>query len=233
MRPYAKVLATILDEIRAMPDAEALLFFGSVQRGAALTTSDLDLYVVTSGREYWRVGRVEEGVQVELFFNPAPKMWERLEQGDGVAIHAFATGELLLDRSGEGERLVARARQLWRDGPKPLTTWQQATWRYRLTDLAQDIEDLPPTSAEARLLAGLLVPRALEAFCGLNRIWGEKPKRLVAYIGGIDSELASFVDRFYTAGMDPALAIAIADWVLAPFGGRIYTYESDRVSIDV
>ncbi|MGE5672860.1 MAG: nucleotidyltransferase domain-containing protein, partial [Mycobacterium leprae] len=137
---YIRVLHALLTELTAMPETDAVLFFGSVQRGQAQATSDLDLYVVTSGTEYWRAGRVLEGVEIELFFNPASKMRERLEQGDPVAIHGFATGELLLDRSGVGAKLKTLARALWAAGPRPLTEWQMATWRYRLTDLAQDIE---------------------------------------------------------------------------------------------
>lgn len=231
MRLYNQVLQAVLAEITAMPEADAVLFFGSVQRGAAQATSDLDLYVVTSGTEYWRVGRVQDGVEIELFFNPAPKMRERLHSGDPVAIHGFATGELLLDRSGVGAELAALGRELWAAGPKPLTEWQIATWRYRLTDLAQDLEDVLGEESTARLLAGLLVPRALEAYCELNRVWGDKPKRLVARVRELDSELAEMAADFYTRGLAPRLALAVADRVLAPFGGRIYQYESDRTSI--
>lgn len=230
MEPREQALAVILAELKALPEADAVLFFGSVQRGEGQATSDLDLYVVTSGQEYWRAGRVVDGVQVELFFNPAPKMRERLEGGDAVAIHAFATGELLLDRSGVGAELAARARDLWQEGPRPLTPWQAATWRYRLTDLAQDIADVPTGSPEALLLAGLLVPQALEAFCALNRVWADKPKRLLARIGQLDPELADMAAAFYRTS-DPAIAVRVADRVLEPFGGRIDTYESDRVSI--
>ncbi|MBP2017519.1 hypothetical protein J2Z79_000902 [Symbiobacterium terraclitae] len=230
MNRHERALATVLEELQALPGTDAVLFFGSVQRGEGQATSDLDFYVVTSGREYWRAGRVVDGVQVELFFNPAPKMRERLEEGDAVAIHAFATGQLLLDRSGVGKALAARARQLWQEGPKPLTPWQAATWRYRLTDLAQDIEDVPPGSPEAHLLAGLLVPQVLEAFCALNRAWADKPKRLLARIRQLDPELADMAAEFYRTS-NPAVAVRIADRVLAPFGGRIHTYESDRVPI--
>lgn len=231
MRPYRQVLQAVLTEITAIPEAEAVLFFGSVQRGEAQETSDLDLYVVTSGTEYWRVGRVQDGVEIELFFNPAPKMRERLQSGDPVSIHGFATGELLLDRSGAGAELVALGRELWAAGPKPLTEWQVATWRYRLTDLAQDLEDVLQDGATARMLAGLLVPRALDAYCELHRVWGDKPKRLIARIRELDPALAEMVLDFYANGLEPRAAIAIAGRVLAPFGGRIYNYESSRSTI--
>lgn len=187
--PHSRVLEAILSDLRDMPEADAVVFFGFVQRGVGHKNSDFDFYVVTSGHEYWRAGRLVDGVQVELFFNPAPKMWERLEQGDAVAIHALATGDLLLDRSGVGARLSAAARRLWKEGPRPLSAWEQAAWRYRLTDLAQDIEDVPGGAPEARMLAGLLVPKALEAFCERNCVWCDKPKRLIGRIRDLDREL--------------------------------------------
>lgn len=231
MKPYTEVLTAVLAELTAMAEVDAVLFFGSVQRGMAQATSDLDLYVVTSGTQYWREGRIQQGVEVELFFNPASKMRERLEQGDAVAIHGFATGELLLDRSGAGAELQALGRRLWEAGPRPLTDWEQKTWRYRLTDLAQDLEDLSPDSPTARMLAGLLVPRALEAYCELHRVWGDKPKRLLARIRELDRELADLAEGFYRNGTSPAMGIVIADRVLAPFGGRIYDYQSSRTNI--
>jgi hypothetical protein len=75
------------------------------------------------------------------------------------------------------------------------------------------------------------VPRALEAYCELHRVWGEKPKRLIARIAQVDPTLAELTTAFYAGGMEPRAAIAIADQVLAPFGGRIYNYESSRTPI--
>lgn len=84
-----------------------------------------------------------------------------LQNEDQIALHAFATGELIIDPAGEGRTLVDLARRLWASGPKPLTAEAAARWRYCTTALALDAEGLEEASADARLVAGILVPLAL------------------------------------------------------------------------
>lgn len=215
-------------ELRAMPTVTGILFFGSAQRGAARPGSDLDFYAIVSGTQYWRIGKLCNGVPIELFFNPAHKMQERMEKGDAVAIHGFATGQLLLDTTGEGARLAALAQELWVRGPRALTPWEVATHRYRLTDLALDLEDVGFEAPDAHLMAGILAHRALESYCALHGVWAEKPKRLLGQIAALEPQLHALASRYYCEGHDPAVAVAMADYVLAPFGGRIFVYESDR-----
>lgn len=62
-------------------------------------------------------------------------------------------------------------------------------------------EDLPADAAEALLVAGALVALALAALSA----------------------------AFYRSGTPPAMAITIADQVLAPFGGRFLVYETERI----
>ncbi len=221
-------LNAMVAELKAMPEVTGILFFGSAQRGAAGPESDLDFYAIVSGNQYWRVGKICEGVPVEVLFNPAAKLRDRMTKGDPVTMHGFATGELLLDTTGEGAELVALARSLWAAGPRPLSPWEVATHRYRLTDLALDIEDVGPGAPEARLMAGVLVPRVLEAYCALHGVWPEKPKRLLAQFGALEPQLYAMAKRFYAGDQDPKLAVAMADYVLAPFGGRIFEYESEK-----
>lgn len=228
---HREALAAVLDDLKAMPETAAVLFFGSAQRGEARSGSDLDLYVVTSGRQFWRVGRMVHGLPVELFFNPAPKMRQRMEQGDAVAIHAFATGELLLDRTGDGAALQALGRQLLADGPTPLTPWGVSAWRYRLTDLSLDIEGMDPATPEARMQAGALAARALEAYFALNRLWSGRPAGMIRRVSESDPELGALFIRFFAGEPDPGLAVTIADRVLGPFGGRIFEYESERAEM--
>lgn len=228
---HREALAAVVNELTSMPETAAILFFGSAQRGEARPGSDLDLYVVTSGRQFWRAGRVVQGVPVELFFNPVPKMRQRMEQGDAVAIHAFATGELLLDRTGDGASLQALGRELLAGGPKPLSPWGVSAWRYRLTDLSLDIEGMDPATPEARMQAGALAMRALEGYFALNRLWSGRPTGMIRRVAEFDAELGALCARFFAGEPDPSLAVNIADRVLGPFGGRIFEYESERAEI--
>ena len=225
---FRRALGQIVAELSTDPEVTAVVFFGSVQRGEGKPDSDLDFFVVTTGREYWRSAREIDGVAAELFHNPVPKMRQMLENEDQIALHAFATGELVLDRAGEGQTLVDLARKRWAEGPKPLTAEAAARWMYCMTALASDIEGLDNASPEARLVAGMLVPLTLEGHCALNRRWADQPKHLIRRVAETDPDLADVAHRFYTQGMPPGLAVAIAGRVLAPFGGRLTVYETDR-----
>lgn len=236
IRLQAAFEATV-EELAVRPDVTGIIFFGSAQRGIAGPSSDLDFYVVVSGDIYWRVNRLCLGVEVELFHNPAGKLRQRLEAGDPVAIHALATGAVLLDRTGDVAALVERARELWAAGPRPLSEWEQVTWRYRLSDLAKDLEDGlaaggDPTTLQH--LSGCLGDLALQADCALNGRWAEKPKRLLAQVKATSPALTPLILACFNAspacGWDERAkaALALADAVLAPFGGRISEFESPR-----
>lgn len=225
---FIRALQCITDDLSADAEVIAAIFFGSVQRGEGSLGSDLDFFVVTNGTEYWRSAKQVDGVVAELFCNPLGKMRKGLEDEDQIALNAFATGRLVLDRTGDGRELVELARRIWGSGPKPLSTEAAARWRYRITALVSDAQGLDPDSAEARLVAGMLVPLALEGYCALNRLWAEQPKHLIRHVGETDQELARIASTFYAQGMPTALAVAIGDRVLAPFGGRLEVYGTDR-----
>lgn len=79
------------------------------------------------------------------------------------------------------------------------------------------------------MLAGALVSTSLEAYCALHAIWPAKPKRSIGYLQGHNHGLGERLTTFYQSGVPAAMAIQIADDVLAPFGGRILEYETDKV----
>lgn len=71
--------------------------------------------------------------------------------------------------------------------------------------------------------------KAVEAFCKLNRHWGDKPKRVVDYVTAHDHLLGEMLRDYFARGQNPRHAFEIADHVLAPFGGRLATFESTKV----
>lgn len=70
---YSHKIRQIVEDLEADPEVTAVVFFGSVQRGERKRDSDLDFFVVTTGREYWRSAREIDGVVAELFHNPVPQ----------------------------------------------------------------------------------------------------------------------------------------------------------------
>lgn len=225
---FQSAIHLALEELREQPGVEGILFFGSALTGTAGPTSDLDLYVILSDdQSYAKISmRRYGGVEAEVHLAPAKAWRKRLQGGNPVIITAFATGQALLDRTGSLADLAALALRKQQEGPAALTQMEIDRWRYRLTDLAGDLEDVAGQPADERLLGAMLVSMSLEAYCALNRLWGDKPKRLLAYVDRHDPELGRVARAFFAGDLDPHLAQGVVDRVLAPHGGRIGVWES-------
>lgn len=227
---YRKALDAALAELTADPEVVGIVWTGSVQHGTPDSSSDIDLYVVTQKPYYFRATRRYEGVITELFVNNVASMRWRITRPDEIAATAgFATGEALLDRTGEVAQLQEIARKRW-NAPRPALTEEQVKMlRYALTDLADDLLDVEHDPVASKVVGAALVQQAMEAFCKVHQHHGHKHKRLYAYVTERDSLLGDMLRDYYERGMYPKLAQEIVDYVLAPVGGRLVEWESERV----
>lgn len=226
-----QALSAVLADLTSCPDVSAILVFGSAQRGDVTRSSDIDLLVVTTGRKYWREGRIVCGVPVDFFFNPLPMLLQRLNQEDVVVVQGVATGDVLFDRHGMMPSVVSQARHVWESGPSLITDWDRVLVRYRIGSLAQDLEDATTPGPDTVLLATHLVTRALEAYLTLHRRWPVATRRLLVAIESLDVGLAKETREFYADVTNTARAIRIADRVLEPFGGRTAEYRSPKAEL--
>lgn len=226
---YEAAFEAVVSELRQDPEVVGILFTGSAQRGNPDATSDLDIYVVTHKPHYWRATRIVDGIEVELFFNNVASMRWRIEKEWKTAA-GFATGEVILDRTGETAELVALAKGIWDAGPAAPTEDELLFLRYGLSDGLQDLEDVEMDPVASRVAGSVLVRSAMEVFCKINRYWGDKPKRLFAYVKQRDPLLGEMVADYYARGMHPKHAYEIVDYVLAPVGGRLVEWESKKVA---
>lgn len=230
---FRPALAAVHDEMLAREDVIALLCFGSAPRGEAKPNSDLDVCALTHGNEYWRRSRMMNGVEVQLQVGPLYSWRGQIEARNHAAIQMFSTGELLFDRTGEATAIKRAAEDLFRAGPGELEPEGIAWLRYRVTNVVRDVEDASEDSLEARMLASGLMLEALRVWCAIQRFWViRKPSVMLRRLQGRDSSLAAKVERFY-ASPSPAHAIAFADAVLEPVGGRLYEFSTDPVPVPV
>lgn len=193
-------------------------------------SSDIDCLVITDGQDYWREGRIVDGIPVDLFFNPLPMLLERLHTEDAVVIQGLATGDVVWDPRGIMPSVVAQAREIWDAGPSPLTDWAQILLRYRIGCLAEDLEDATDSSTRA-LLAVQLVSSTLEAALAWHRQWPVPVKQLLGAVTSLDPELGQDASAFFAHVPDAAHAIRLADRTLDSMGGRIHEYSSPKAKI--
>lgn len=218
-------LAAVHDEMLAREEVIALLCFGSVPRGEAKPGSDLDVCALTHGTEYWKRSRMVNGVEVQLQVGPLQSWREKIEKGNPALLEAFATGELLFDRTGEATALKRDAEERFRAGPPALAPKVIERVRYVITNLVRDLEDMSEDSLEARMLAGALVLEALRFWCANQLFWpNRKPSVMLRNLRGRDSSLAAKIESFYAS---PAHAIAFTDASLELVGGRLYELSTD------
>ncbi|HYW07038.1 MAG TPA: nucleotidyltransferase domain-containing protein [Longimicrobium sp.] len=219
---YEPALEAVREEMDADDNVVALLFYGSAQRGEAKPGSDLDLCALTEGSERWTRGGFTHGVEVQLQYGPV-RVWRGMvELSHPVITSAFATGELMFDKTGEATELKKRAEEVFRAGPRPPAPLAVARQRYSLTNMVRDLEDLPEQGAEGGILGGVAVMEAMKVWCSAHRVWADrKPQVMMRHVRERDASLAARID-FFCASVTPANAIAVADTVLEMLGGRLY-----------
>jgi len=146
-------LDDFLADFEHMDDAIGVLVCGSYITGGATAHSDLDVHIVLRDDVDYRErgNRIVDSLLIEYFANPPRQILayfrEDLQERSLMAQTQFATGEVLMDKSGAVAKLVGVAKRqiddFYADGaPKamgPLT-------KYGLWDMKDDLEDAAATN---------------------------------------------------------------------------------------
>jgi hypothetical protein len=209
--PYDRALAEVIAHARAAFRPLGIVVSGSIVRGEAGPTSDLDVFVVHG--EPWRLREQRRfaGVPAELFVNPPAQVrrYFASEHAEGrpCTAHMFATGEVVLPHAAIDE-LVDEARG-WLARPLAFTPAQLAGQRYIAVDLLDDARDtIQSDPAAAHLLLASAVERIIaHAFLSRGRFQPRR-KRAIADLADLDPVAATLVRRFAGCAGPAALAAA-------------------------
>lgn len=171
----------------------AAFLAGSVVRGEATATSDLDIMIIVppeapAYRESLRAfgWPVEVFVQtVEAHREFAAK--EAARRRPSTSMMA-CEGIVLLERDGWAELLKTEACALLEQGPPPLTAVELAWSRYGLTDLLDDFVAANPD--DALFIANDLALAASDLILDYHRRWRGKGKWLLRLLCRLDPALA-------------------------------------------
>ncbi len=218
------------DELTARPDVVGVLFFGSASRGETRPGSDVDLYAITAQDSRGHLGRSIAGVPVEVSFGSVAQMTTQVRQERATVVHAFATGELLLDRTNGAlpalPALRDEARALWARGPSPMSPDAVLSFRFHLTDMVRDLGAMPDRSPATALAASECIRVAIDAFCGAEQLWRPPPRTALTVLEPHHPEMTALVRQCAEAGFTRAWAMQVADLVLAHLGGRLDKYDT-------
>ncbi len=224
---FQRALDLSLEDLQARTDVIGVLFFGSAARGEAQVGSDLDLYAITRQDRRGNLGRTVGTVPVEVSFGSIAQWRAHLEQERPAVVHAFATGQRLVDQSaGALEALCQEARTLWARGPSPIPAAAVLRYRFHLTDVVLDLAAMPEQSGATALLASAGMRQACEALCAIDRAWLPSMRHLLATLDATHPALATLGRQCAEAGFPATPTIQFVDAVLARLGGRLDAYDT-------
>ncbi len=209
--------------------ARVLFLGGSVMRGEATPTSDLDVVVVYEQLpNAYREAFVHGGWPVEAFVHDAETLEHFFESnrrsGLPVLMSMVWEGVEVPEASEFSARLKRRARELLEAGPPSWDEDELTLRRYRLTDWVDDMRF--PRSAEELVATGAYLYKDVAEFYFRTRgLWSAHSKTIPRRLRQTD---AAFAEKFL--GAFDALftekragpAAALVEELLEPFGGLLF-----------
>jgi len=226
MNGFAKAADALVRE--RFPEAVAALLGGSVARGQATATSDLDVVVIRrEGAAVYRETLDRQGRPAEVFVHTAESLrtmfaWDR---ANGVPTMASLCADalVLLDLDGSAGRVQGWARETIAAGPRPASAAALAVQRYAVTDLLDDLLDRDDPD-ERLTVAAQLHLQAAELLLTADGQWRGKGKWLPRHLRASHPELGGGLLAAYrtlAAGGPPTDYAAAVTAVLTHCGGPL------------
>ena len=212
------------------PTADSIFLCGSVVRGEASATSDLDLVVLFAHVDHaWRESFVFESWPVECFchdLETAEYYFTEMDRpsGIGALLHMVLDGTVVPNETQLSRQLRARAAAAHRDGPP---AWGQAETDYSRYTISGLMDDLRGAEQRAERIAVATVLYALLAQHVFRRrgTWSAHGKTILRRLRPLDAALAhdyetAFANTFAHDEIDPLLALC--ERIIAPDGGYLF-----------
>lgn len=211
------------------PGARVLFLAGSVMRGEATASSDLDMVVVYERLpSAYRESFVHGGWPVEAFVHD-PETLEHYFESDarrGVpSLMSMVTEGVEVPEASElSARLKRRAARLLEAGPPRWDEAELTLRRYRLTDWVDDVR-FPRSPEELVATGAYLYQDAADFYFRSRGLWAAHSKTIPRLLRQTD---ALFAEKFLSA-FDALFAekrvgpvVALVEEILAPFGGTLF-----------
>lgn len=201
--PYEEALRQAVVHILERYDPIAIIVTGTILRGDAGPTSDLDMWVLWDDPRRQRAQRRFNGVPAEIFVNPPARVQRYFdeERGEGrpITAHMVSTGFVVYDGDPALNEIREQAAKELAKGPG-VTEEGLTAQRYRAATLLEDgLDILDDDPAGSALLMSSAVETLVRAEYLAAGRWQPRDKELVARLGEVDATLARYVHAFHTA----------------------------------
>lgn len=201
---------------------------GSVVRGEATETSDLDIVIFDKNlNSSYRESLIDFGWNIEVFVHNLISYKEFFKSDYERArpsMPRMVSEGIVLKDNGIIESIKNEAKELLAKGPEKWSTETIKTKRYFITDTLDDFIGCN-YRAEEIFIANTLADLVSEFVLRTNQRWIGASKWIIRSLRHYDIEFADrFVeafDDFYKTG-DKNKIIQIVDRILQPYGGRLF-----------
>lgn len=210
------------------PNCQSALLAGSVVRGEATETSDLDIIIFDKNiRSSYRESLVDLGWAIEVFVHNLTTYKYFFESDRKRAIPSLPRMVLegiILKDDGIVDSIKIEAKNILDNGPEKWSDETMTTKCYFITDALDDFIGCS-NRAEELFIANKLAELTCEYILRTNGQWIGTSKWLVRSLRQYDEAFAKkFVETFdaYYKSEDKTQVIQLVDSILQPFGGRLF-----------
>jgi predicted nucleotidyltransferase len=214
------------------PDARAAWLGGSVARGTATATSDLDITVLLTGPP----APLRESLQyadwpVELFVHTEDSLAHYSEKDrqrrQPSMMRLVGETIVLLDTDGSGARLQAAGKAQILAGPPQLSPQAVAMLRYKISDLLEDLIGADSNDVRTAVASVLWQEAANLLLTGAHHWTGTGKgllRELETYDATHNTHYATALPAAVRAAADgaPEAMTTTVDEILQPYGGRLF-----------
>ncbi len=217
---FSQLITLLQTELK--DDLQGILVTGSRIHSTPQPDSDLDVHVIIASPRRRRRNIVLDGIEIEMFFNPAFQIRRYFTSQRGIDQHMFVFGYSIYDPASIVATLQEEARALWNTGPEPFKIQEFWLQRYLAADLLRDIADTMDDDTTNILLVTTLIDQLLNTHYRYHHRWSQKLKRRVNDLKQWDIQAAHLVEEAlcHSQAIERYNAIKqLADHILKPLGG--------------
>ena len=210
------------------PHCQGALLAGSVIRGEATETSDLDIIIFDKSIcSSYRESLIDYGWPIEVFVHNLVSYKQFFEMDYKRArpsLPKMVSEGIVLKDDGIIDSIKKEALDLLNKGPEEWSVETINSKRYFITDALDDFKGCS-NRAEELFIANTLAELISEFVLRTNRQWIGASKWIIRALKNYDEEFTNhFVeafDIFYKTGNKNQI-IQLVDHVLQPFGGQLF-----------
>ncbi|MCJ7839792.1 nucleotidyltransferase domain-containing protein [Lederbergia sp. NSJ-179] len=210
------------------PNCQAALLAGSVVRGEATATSDLDMVIFDQKLTFsYRESFIDFGWYIECFvhnFTSYREFFENDCKRAKPSMPKMVSEGIVLRGAKNLDTIKKEANDLLRKGPEKWTIETVNMKRYFLTDVLDDLKGCSKRE-EAIFLVNALADLSVEFILRMNGQWIGSSKWTIRALKNFDESLAEnlveALEAFYQQD-DKDNIIRFAEEILQPYGGLLF-----------